>query len=67
MEIKDLVKQAVNRVNTDAIEKTEQRVRQLVNAILESEANIIRLHENVTECKRELRALQIPGVVSVEI
>lgn len=67
MEVKDMVKQAVDRVNADAIEKTEQRVKNLVHQILADEAEICRLHSKVTEQKKELKALQLPSQVSVEI
>ena len=66
-DVKDMVKQAVDRVNADALEQTEQRVKILVGAILADEAEILRLHDKVMKNKKELKELQIPNAVSVDI
>jgi prefoldin subunit 5 len=67
METKELVAKAVERVNSSAVRKVEDRVQNLVDTILNCEAEIVRLHERIVECKKELRALNVPSPVSVEI
>ncbi len=67
MEVNDMVSKAVDQINEEALGQTEQRVKQLVHEILKTEADILKLHEVNVEKKKELKALQLPSTVKVEL
>lgn len=67
MDVNSLVKKAVDQINESAQAGTESRVKDIVNSILKNEQQISFLQKSNAEYKRELKELELPKPVSLEV
>lgn len=67
MSVQSMITKTLNDINHSAQVKTEDKVRELVNEILNSEARIAELQKRVTICKETLKGLELPKPVAVEL
>jgi uncharacterized protein YydD (DUF2326 family) len=62
-----LVKQATDKINAENTRIVERRVEVLVDNILAGEAELQKVTADIAKWKAELKQLQLPAVVAVEL
>lgn len=65
--VNDLVNKVVAEKNEQNVQDTERRVKALVNTIIESEQTINRAKKAAEAAKAELKELQMPEAIKVEV
>ena len=63
----DLVSDAVNEINQQQMKDCEQQVKKLVQSIIDKQAKIKVLLVEIAEQKEQLKKLQVPETVTLEI
>ena len=66
-DVNSMLDEAVKEENEEREHQTRRRVKDLVRSILNDESTIVELKANVTNYKKELKELQQPEEVKVEL
>ena len=67
MEVSELVKKAIDEVNSAEMYKAEKKIQSLVHSILDTNQKISDLAEHLISLKKELKALELPATKSLEL
>ena len=65
--IQDIVKKTVEEANEKLVERTESKVRELVNNIISHEAKVVEYQAAIKRDKDNLLALQMPAEIKLEL
>ncbi len=65
--INDLFSKVLEEKNEQELTKTKTKVKNLVDGILRCEAEIAKLRQEVIDFKAELKALQMPEEIKLEL
>ena len=66
-DIQKLVKESVDEINQQNLEEVEREVKNLVKGIIQKQAKIKSLGEEIVADKDRLRKLQVPETVVLEL